>query len=262
MQKSTSRILFGQKKKVINSGKINPQSWLFINKMKSLVRWAGWWLDPGLRLSYLNRPQETAGSNSLQGEKVTKVMDSTMRDGQILQVFKVELCEKQPEPTNTWRGALWTSGNWGGKAWETTSAVPGMAERIEVTASEIPSLATKVAKVGPRGKKSLAALFIWEDTGPEKGRHWDGLAKNKLGKMGRRENKWSLLCVRKWLVNTFVWQTLCPIPAVYPIFWLKSASIFCMSILSVLYMRCSSNFTSWWTGQGVLSYLNKVNMWV
>lgn len=140
------------------------------------------------------------------------------------------------------------------RPWETTSAVPGMPERIKVTASEIPSLATKVAKVGPRGEKKLAGLFIWEDTGPEKGRHLDGLAKNKLGKTGRRENKWSLWCVSKWLVNTFVWQTLCPIPAVYPIFWLKSVPIFCMSILSVLYMRCSSNFTSWWTGQGVLSY--------
>lgn len=48
--------------------------------------------------------------NSLQGEKVTEDMDNAMRDRKILQVFKGESCEKQPDSTDTWRGALGTSG--------------------------------------------------------------------------------------------------------------------------------------------------------
>lgn len=51
--------------------------------------------------------------------------------------------------------------------------------------------------------------------GPAKGRHEDGLEKNKLGKMGRGENKRRLLCISKWLVNTFA-QTLCPIQRAVP----------------------------------------------
>lgn len=39
-------------------------------------------------------------------------MDSTMRGEQILQVFKGELCEKETDPTDTRREALWTSVEW------------------------------------------------------------------------------------------------------------------------------------------------------
>lgn len=62
-------------------------------------------------------------------------------------------------------GPLW---NGGGKAWETTSATPGKAELIEVTASAKPSLGRKVAKVGPRRKNKWQVCLFGRIQGQNK----------------------------------------------------------------------------------------------
>lgn len=69
-------------------------------------------------------------------------------------MFKGELCEKQPDHTSTWRGGQGTSQELRWQGMGNHFNKPGMAEMIEVTAPEIPTLGTKLAEVGPRRKSN------------------------------------------------------------------------------------------------------------
>lgn len=61
-----------------------------------------------------------------------------MRDDNISPAGKGELCERQPNPTNTGGEHHGPSRNRAGKAWETTSATAGYTEMTSITVLEIP----------------------------------------------------------------------------------------------------------------------------
>lgn len=110
-----------------------------------------------------------------------------------------------------------------------------MAEMVEVMASEIPSLGTKVGKAGPRGKSNWQGGLFGKIQGQKK---------NKVGKMERRENKRSSLCVSKWLVNIFVWPNPVPHPCSLPYLLVKICSNFLHEHTFSSVCDMFTNFTS------------------